>query len=167
MIEFHIRHATDNLYTAKLIKQIKELKQLELKGPFGNMRYQKEPPYPLLFLAAGTGLAPCKAIIEKALKDKNHSDIYLYWGARKKEDLYWHDELIKLKTKIKNFYYIPVLSSEGRVYEVVLKNHHDLSQFHIYASGPSEMVFEAQKAFNYPKYFYSDWLNFSSSLSTI
>lgn len=166
LIEFHIRHASENLYTTKLIQQIRDTQKLALGNPLGNMRYHKKPAYPLIFLAAGTGLAPCKAMIEEALKDKHHQEIYLYWCARFKPDLYWHEELCKLRDKNKNFYYTSILSAvspEVRVYDAALRDHSDFSHCHVYASGPAEMVFAAQKALSphglNPSYFYSDWLD--------
>ena len=163
LIEFHVRHAPENLFTTKLIQQIRDTQKLALGNPIGNMRYHPKPSYPLIFLAAGTGLAPCKAMIEEALRNKNHQDIYLYWGVRYQADLYWHEELSRLRDQIKNFHYIPILSSEGRVYDAALKDHKNFSDKHIYASGPAEMVFATQKALSTqglnPTYFYSDWVD--------
>lgn len=161
-IEFHIKHVADNLYAKKLVHYIKHNKILELKGPYGKLAYHPTPRLPLLFIAAGTGFAPCKAIIEEALTDKDHAPIYLYWAARKQEDLYWHEKLVELQQEIAHFHYVPVLSSLGkeRIYDVVLKDHPDVSHFHVYASGPEEMVLTAQQKFSYPPHFYSDWLDY-------
>jgi CDP-4-dehydro-6-deoxyglucose reductase len=167
VIEFHIRHSPENTYTTKLIKQIRQTKKLYIQGPYGTLRYHAKPRYPLIFLAAGTGFAPCKAMIEEAFRDKNHADIYLYWAARRESDLYWHSELIKLSENNNNFCYIPVLSAQGRVYQSALKQHQDFSSYHVYASGPAEMVFATQEALSAyhlnPVHFYSDWLGYSRS----
>jgi len=133
IIEFHIRHVAQNSYAQKLVQQIKHDKTLSFQGPYGNMQYQKKPRYPLIFIAAGTGIAPCKAIMEEAARDKNPPEVYLYQVTRK----------ILEKTCDK-----------------ILKNHPHLSKYHIYASGPQEMVFTVQKKLGHPKYFYSDWLTY-------
>ncbi|HEV2614142.1 MAG TPA: FAD-binding oxidoreductase [Gammaproteobacteria bacterium] len=159
IIEFHVRHAPDNVFTQKLIQQIKQDKKLHFTGPFGELRYQNYPKYPLLFVAAGTGFAPCKAIIEQALKDKDHPEIYLYWTVRKQSDLYWHDQLIAWTKKTDKFKYIPVISTEQRIDKVVLNNHADFKKMHVYVGGPEEMVKDIQQKFSEPPYFYSDWLN--------
>lgn len=158
-IEFHVRHAPDNPFTKKLIQQIKQDKKLNFTGPFGELRYQAYPKYPLLFIAAGTGLAPCKAIIEEALKDKDHPEIYLYWTVRKQADLYWHDKLVEWTKKTDKFKYTPVISTEDRIDKIVLKNHMDFRKIHVYASGPEEMVLDIQQKLSAPPYFYSDWLS--------
>jgi CDP-4-dehydro-6-deoxyglucose reductase len=159
IIEFHVRHAPDNVFTQKLIQQIKSQKTLSFTGPFGELRYQAYPKYPLLFVAAGTGLAPCKAIIEEALKDPEHAEIYLYWTVRKPADLYWNDQLVEWTKKTEKFKYIPIISSEERIDKVILKNHADFRKIHVYASGPEEMVKDIQQKFSEPPYFYSDWLS--------
>ncbi|MDX2164546.1 MAG: FAD-binding oxidoreductase [Gammaproteobacteria bacterium] len=157
-IEFHVRHAPDNIFSKKLISHIRDDKQLRFTGPYGQMHYENYPPYPLILIAAGTGFAPCKAIMEEALRDKNHPEIYLYWTVRKHADLYWHDELIKLTKKFSQLKYIPVISTEQRVDAVVLKNHVDLRPFHVYVGGPEEMVKDLQEKFFFPPHFYSDWI---------
>lgn len=158
ILEFHVRHAPDNIFSKKLIAHIQQDKQLRFTGPYGELRYQKYPKYPLLLVAAGTGFAPCKAIIEEALKDKDHAEIYLYWTVRKHADLYWHDELMKLSKKFPRLHYTPVISTEQRVDAVVLKNHLDLRSFHVYVGGPEEMVKDLQEKFFFPPHFYSDWV---------
>lgn len=158
IIEFHIRHAPNNPFTQKLIQQIKEEKKLSFTGPCGELRYQNYPKHPLLFIAAGTGFAPCKAIIEEALKDKDHPEIYLYWTVRKQSDLYWHDQLVAWTKKTDKFKYTPVISTENRIDKVVLKNHADFKKIHVYVSGPEEMVKDIQQKLSEPPYFYSDWI---------
>ena len=159
IIEFHVRHAPDNIFSQKLISHIQQDKQLRFTGPFGGLRYQAYPQYPLLLIAAGTGIAPCKAIIEEALRDKDQAEIYLYWTVRKSADLYIDAELKKLAEQFEKFKYIPVISTEQRVDSVVLKSHPDLRKFHVYVGGPEDMVKDLQEKFYFPPHFYSDWIS--------
>jgi CDP-4-dehydro-6-deoxyglucose reductase len=140
------------------VNYIRDNKTIKLTGPFGQLRYHTDPKYPLIFIATGTGFAPCKAIIEQALQDKQGERIELYWGARESKDLYFNKELLQLSESNNHFSYFPVL--ESRVYHAVLARHQDLSHFHLYLSGHQEMVFTAQKLFQFPQYFYSDWLDY-------
>jgi CDP-4-dehydro-6-deoxyglucose reductase len=154
-IELHIRHSPENVYTSTLIHEIKTEKKLLLRAPYGNCILRNTPPYPLIFLAGGAGFAPIKALIEHALTENNLLPIYLYWGARIVSDFYLNDLANYWKENFKNFHYVPVLSGEdknwkgetGWVHESVMKSHPDLSRFHIYASGPTEMVYTALQAF--------------------
>lgn len=156
-IELHIRHLPGSEYTGQLIKEIQTQKKLRIVGPYGTMTYKKEPRFPMIFVAGGSGFAPFKAIIEQALIDNEREPIYLYWGTKNFTDLYWHQYIVEWTKQSPDFYYIPVLSrplanepwegEEGFVHEVVLKYHANLSNFHVYVSGPPEMVYAAQKAF--------------------
>lgn len=156
-IELHIRHTPDNPYTTELLAEIRAQQKLHLQGPFGNCILQHTPAYPIIFLAGGTGLAPLKAIIEQALAENLQRAMYLYWGVRMIGDLYCHETLLNLAKNIPHFHYIPVLSGKssssdwqgrrGLVHEAVLQDHPNLAKLHVYASGPTELVFAALHAF--------------------
>lgn len=156
-MEFHIRYQPDNPYTAELLNIIQTTGELRLKGPFGNCILRREPDYPMILVAGGTGFAPAKALIEQALKEKRQQPIFLYWGVRTTADLYLNDLVTTWVNQHPNFHYIPVLSGKngsekwqgrcGLVHEAVLQDHADLSQYHVYASGPTEMVYAVLHAF--------------------
>lgn len=169
LIELNIRHLPGGPYTSALIKYIREQKKITIVGPYGKMFFPKDSQ-PMLLLAGGTGFAPFKALLEYAKTHDPLRTIFLYWGARTKTDLYWHEKLLQMQQHLPALKYIPVLSQPlptdewqgetGWVHEVLLIHHTDLSPFHIYASGPPEMVFGAQKTFLAhgmdEKHFYSD-----------
>ncbi len=156
-LEFHIRYQPDNPYTAELLHAIQTTGQLRLKGPFGSCILRREPDYPMILVAGGTGFAPAKALIEQALAEGTQQPIYLYWGVRKTDDFYMSELVERWVKYCPNFHFIPVLSGKnagekwrgrhGWVHEAVLQDHPDLSRFHVYASGPTEMVFAALHAF--------------------
>lgn len=154
-IELHIRYLADNPYTAELLHEIQTTGQLMLRGPYGSCILRKEPPYPIIFLAGGAGFAPQKALIEQALAENIGRPLYLYWGVRKATDLYWHEIVQQWARETPYFHYIPVLSMPhknwsgrtGLVHEAVLQDHPDLTHYHVYASGPTEMVYAALHAF--------------------
>lgn len=111
----------------------------------------------MIFLAGGVGFAPIKALIEQALSSGVSQPIYLYWGARQLADLYMHELAQRWEKHVPHFHYIPVLSEPskadnwsgrvGLVHEAVLADHANLAQHHVYASGPTEMVYAALHAF--------------------
>lgn len=156
-IELHIRHTEDNPFTHQVLADIREQKELRVAGPYGNCIYQRDPPYPIILLAGGAGFAPFKALLEEALAEGLSRPIYLYWGVRHVADLYLHELVERWAQHVPDFHYTPVLSETapdpqwqgktGLVHEIVLADHADLSHFHVYASGPPEMVYAAQKAF--------------------
>jgi CDP-4-dehydro-6-deoxyglucose reductase len=156
-IELHIKHTEDNPFTLQVLADIREKNELRIAGPYGNCIYHREPQYPIILLAGGTGFAPFKAILEEALAEGLKRPIYLYWGTRTVADLYMHDLISRWAQNVPLFKYIPALSNKlpdphwtgktGLIHEIVLAEHPDLSSYHVYASGPPEMVFAAQRAF--------------------
>lgn len=150
-IELHIRitePAAEALLNTLQIDQV-----ANIAGPFGHCAYRDQTALPDILLAGGTGFAPCKAIIELGLTAGFVKPLHLYWGVRKQADLYFHQQLNHWAKTIKNFYYIPVLSEEewhgrmGLVHEAIVADFSDLSEQHIYAAGPPEMILVARRVF--------------------
>jgi len=150
-LEIHIRYQPDNPYTAEVLMEMQSTGQLRIKGPFGNCILQREPAYPIIFAAGGTGIAPLKAIIEQALAEGLQQPLYLYWGVRTIADFYLQDLVSRWAKYIPHFHFIPILSGKekhsswkgrtGWVHEAITQDHPHLEHFHIYASGPTEMVY--------------------------
>lgn len=171
LIELHIRDLPNNPYTQELLTELKVDASVTVQGPYGQCILKKEPPYPLILMAGGVGFAPIKALIEQALATNFNQPMYLYWGVRTTADLYLYDLAERWQKHKPEFHYIPVVSStdnhwqgrNGLVHEAVLADHPTLDNFHIYLSGPTEMVYAAAHAFierGCKRHFiYSDALN--------
>lgn len=176
-LELHIRYLPDHAETGALINHFERKEDIRLQGPSGSCILKQEPPYPFLFLAGGTGFAPHKALIEQILAEGIEQTIYLYWGARTLSDLYFHEQALQWAKQIPHFHYIPVLSAPtqndqwsgrtGLVHEAVLADHANLAHYHVYASGPYEMVFAALHTFQAAglkrAFFYSDMLDYQTA----
>jgi ferredoxin-NADP reductase len=104
----------------------------------------------LLLVAGGTGLSPLKAIIEQAVKESSLCPrrIYLFYGARRREELYDLPDLWRLADAYSGLQIIPVTSEDpafagmqGNVGRVAARYlpHRDCEA---YVSGPPEMVAE-------------------------
>ena len=157
LLELHIRRVPDGDFTDFLFNQAEEKTVLRVKGPLGQFTLREDSERAMIMMAGVTGFAPIKAILEHAFAEELQQPIYLYWGARSKEDLYL-DELPKRWTdKHPNLHYIPVLSAPqadddwqgatGFVHEAVLADHPDLSNFDVYSAGPPAMVDAGATAF--------------------
>lgn len=156
-IELHIRYLPDNPFVIGLLEELKSAKQIRTTGPFGKSYLHLEPQVPLVLIAGGTGFAPIKAMLEELVRQQYQAPIYFYWGARTVADLYMKNIPEEVKQVLPNFHYIPVLSAApvsdnwrgrtGLVHEAVLTDHPELSDCRVYASGPPEMVYAAQRAF--------------------
>ena len=95
--------------------------------------------------------APIKAILDQWQQQPEQvkgKKIWLLWGGRKKEDLFWQPE-----TTLSNFTYIPVLTREdewqgakGYVQEIALQQPIHWQKAQVYACGSEVMIQSAQKA---------------------
>lgn len=122
----------------KLTPQLAELKPgdpLELSGPFGEFSV-RDLERPLVFVATGTGVAPCRAYIKSFPSLK----LTLFHGTRVQEDLFYREEF-------EAYDYYPCVSREegdhfhGRVTEAFRK--YDFApDSHFYLCGVNEMIFD-------------------------
>ena len=74
-----------------------------LKGIFGNFLYQKDPNVEEIFMiAAGTGIAPIKAMLLYELAHGEKRPIHLLFGESEAKDFYYLDVFKELMTKYRN-----------------------------------------------------------------
>ena len=131
------------------------------KGPFSDFFAMSEPSNAnknrRIFIGAGSGLAPLRAIIFEELKKHNHqNEMTLIYGARTEDDLLYQSELAALEQSYDNFTYIPTLSApstrwkgnRGYVQKALLTQLSDSVQpfaTEFYLCGPSAMMEEVEK----------------------
>ncbi|MDN7676356.1 CDP-6-deoxy-delta-3,4-glucoseen reductase [Burkholderia oklahomensis] len=156
-IELHIRHMAGGKFTDHVFGAMKERDILRFEGPLGTFFLREDSDKPIVLLASGTGFAPIKAIIEHAHHLKLGRPMTLYWGARRKKDLYLLDIAEQWAKEIPNFEFVPVLSEPdandawtgrtGFVHRAVIEDLPDLSGYQVYACGAPVMVESAQRDF--------------------
>lgn len=124
---------------------------LRLEGPLGTFCLRPKPSKNLILLATGTGIAPLKAILEELESSESdeawtYESIYLYWGGRIQEDIYWLPDFPNLPLK-----FIPVLSratdNDGRtgyIQDAVIADQIDLADSFVYACGSEAMIRSAK-----------------------
>ena len=156
LIELHLRHSPGGLFTDRVFSTLKERDLLKIEGPFGTF-VLRESDAPVVFIAAGTGFAPIKSMIEEALRKgvRTTRPMVLYWGARQIEDLYMLDVPRRWAAEEPNFTFVPVLSEAtpesgwsgrtGFVHRAVMEDIPDLSQYEVYACGTPLMVEAAKR----------------------
>jgi CDP-4-dehydro-6-deoxyglucose reductase len=156
-IELHLRHSPGGRFTDHVFTAMKERDILRMEGPFGSFFLREESAKPIVLLASGTGLAPIKAIIEQLQHKAITRPAVLYWGARRRADLYLHDWALRLADEMPTLRYVPVLSEptaedawDGRtgfVHQAVMADLPDLSSHQVYACGAPVMVESAERDF--------------------
>jgi len=150
-LKLFIRNYEGGLFSQYWFNEAKTNDLLRMEGPLGTFFYRNNPTCEeIVLLATGTGIAPIKAILNQwqqqpeQVKDKK---IWLFWGGRKKEDLFWQPQ-----TTLTNLTYIPVLTREdqwqgakGYVQEIALQQPIHWQKAQVYACGSELMIQSAQK----------------------
>lgn len=90
---------------------------LEFSGPYGDFFLRTDSQKDIICVAGGVGLAPLKSIIQYWDHFDLQRTIYLFYGARKIEDLYDHDYFTELSEKKELFKYYPALSEGDEKWE--------------------------------------------------
>ena len=156
-IELHIRHMPGGVFTDQVFNTLKEKDILRMEGPFGSFFLREDSDKPIILLASGTGFAPLKAIVEQLQHQADTRPAVLYWGCRRKADLYRDAWCQEAAAAMPNLRYVPVLSEPtaedawtgrtGFVHQAVMADFPDLSAHQVYACGAPVMVEAAQRDF--------------------
>ena len=155
-IELHLRHMPGGKFTDHVFGAMKEKEILRMEGPFGSF-FLRDGDKPVVLLASGTGFAPIKAIVQQMQAKGDTRDTVLYWGCRRKSDLYQHDWCLQAAASMPRLRYVPVLSEPaaddawsgrtGFVHQAVMADLPELSGHQVYACGAPVMVDAARRDF--------------------
>ena len=136
-----------------LVRHTEPGSALVLGPPLGTMSLAQAGNRDLLCIAGGTGLTPVKAIIEQAIRESATTPrrIYLYYGARRRQELYDLPDLWRLEDAYQGFQLIPVTSDDpafdgmqGNVGRVAAR-YMPYGECEAYVAGPQEMVRETTR----------------------
>lgn len=148
---FFIKKYPGGLFSNYLFDEAKVNDLLRIEGPLGTFFFRNTDKKNIIFLATGTGIAPVKAILEQMDCDSSgllNKNIYLFFGGRSLEDLFWKPEFSTIKVN-----FIPVLSqnapdwngSVGYIQDIVLSKSINLSDAVVYACGSEKMINDSNK----------------------
>ena len=129
--------------------------RVTISGPYGEFTLQENSRADVLCIGGGAGMAPLKSIIYSLFEKGTDRNVYLYFGVRAKKDLFYQEELEKLKKDNPNFHYCFALSSPdesdewegetGFIHLVLEKHIKDASNMEAYLCGPPVMTDAAIK----------------------
>ena len=156
-LEFHLRHLPGGQFTDHVFGTMKEKEILRVEGPYGSFFLREDSRKPIVLLAAGTGFAPIKALLEQMQFKGIRRAVTLYWGGRRPHDLYLDDWVKARLAEMPHLRYVPVVSDalaqdgwQGRggfVHLAVLQDLPDLSGYQVYACGAPVVVESARSDF--------------------
>ncbi|MBK6678240.1 MAG: 2Fe-2S iron-sulfur cluster binding domain-containing protein [Rhodocyclaceae bacterium] len=148
-IELQLRLMPGGAFTPHVFDGMKEGDEIRFEGPMGDFTL-RESTRPIIFVAGATGFAPVKSMVEDAFHRKLKRPIHLYWGVRKRADLYMPELPEQWAREHPNFKFTPVLQEPepadawtgrtGLVHEAILRDFPSLAGQEIYACGSVRMV---------------------------
>ncbi len=154
-VQLHVRRVPGGRFSEAALAALRKGDTLDVELPFGDFYLRPDSEKPMIFLATGTGFAPLKSIVEDLIKRGNKRPVHLYWGGRRRPDLYLADLPRKWAARAEWFKFIPVLSEQdpdwngatGLVHHAVLRDFADLSGWQVYACGNPRMIRQARRDF--------------------
>lgn len=154
-LELHIQHWPERENSARLRELIVVAHHLTVRLPSGHCVLDPASERPLLLIAAGTGFAQMKAIVEAALQAMPGRPIELWWAARERRDLYleslplaWteHHKHVRFHMVTERAPETPLVGERihhhlGRIDQALAVGLEDVSAQDVYLSGSPGMVY--------------------------
>ncbi len=151
-IELHIQ-ADPHLDTAvEIVEYLKKSETVSVSLAFGKACLPAVPKCPLILMAAGTGFAQMKSIIEFVFQQGSCHPVTLYWGVRRESDMYMQSLAKQWQHEHPEFRFVPLIAEDdtlagvehhNQLAEAVIADGHDLSQCEVFVSGSPRLVFSA------------------------
>jgi NAD(P)H-flavin reductase/quinol-cytochrome oxidoreductase complex cytochrome b subunit len=154
--ELHVRRIPGGRFTTQVFTQMKDGDELSFEGPLGGFTL-RDSARPIVFVAGATGFAPVKSNVADAYRRGVQRPMWLYWGVRRRADLYLAALAEGWQREHPNFHFVPVLSAAepgdawsgrtGLVHEAILADFPRLDGQEVYVCGSIRMVEAAVPAF--------------------
>jgi CDP-4-dehydro-6-deoxyglucose reductase len=156
-LELHIRHMPGGVFTDHVFGAMKLREIWQIEMPLGSFYLREDSDAPMVILCSGTGFAPIQAMVADSVARGIKRPIHLYWGGRRRADLYRADQAQAWADAHSHIRFTPVLSDAtdadawsgrtGLVHQAVLQDHPNLSAMQVYACGAPVMVEAARREF--------------------
>ena len=87
--------------------------ELALKGPFGSLMLDQPPGAEMVFIADGTGIAPIRPMVRRALAVGGDTPMRILHGGRSRSTLVYADDLATWAREHPRVSWEPILAGEG------------------------------------------------------
>lgn len=133
---------------------LKPGEKVTLSGPYGEF-FIKDTTREMCFIGGGAGMAPMRSHIRhQLLTEKTDRRLTFWYGARSKQEMFYHEEFTELAREYTNFSYFVALSDpqpedhwEGltgfihqAAHDHYLSTHEDPTEIEYYLCGPPLMM---------------------------
>ncbi|OFE15448.1 CDP-6-deoxy-delta-3,4-glucoseen reductase [Humibacillus sp. DSM 29435] len=148
-LEFVIRAYPDGAFSHLLGHSMGPGTKVEVVGPFGVFTLREGRDSDMVFVGGGAGMAPVLSVLRQLAEKGSDRKITFYYGARRRHDLCFEQELASLGEKLPGFRYVPALSEPddapwngetGLITDVVRRHESELDAADCYVCGPPPMV---------------------------
>jgi len=146
-IELHIEARPDSQATWRMVRQMQQRAEISVCPAKGSVQL-KPATGPQVFLAAGTGFAQIKALMEQYLHNRqprkaDEFPIYLFWGSEQPEQRYLEKHVEAWCRHHKNLRYLPLNWQTGDCWgKAVTAGVEQLTQSQIYACGSPWRIYK-------------------------
>lgn len=174
LLELHIQATPQWVSAQKVMDELMSGADVTLHMPHGRACLGARPDKPLLLVAAGTGFAQMKSILDFLYASDYPHLVQLFWGVRHTRDMYLRNLAQQWQNDWPQFTFTPVVGDNedndwsghhDQLVESVLASSDDWSNVRVIASGSPTMVYTLMDALvdaGLPEYeFYSDVLEYA------
>ncbi len=150
-IELHIEERPDSQALCGILQQLADQGAIDVKPPAGDVRLRPASG-PQIFLAAGTGFAQIKSLLEacfagqfqNAEDPQEEAPLYLFWGADQPDQRYMEQQVTAWCERFSRLRYRPLNWLEGASWEAAVAD--EITPLHscqVYACGSPQRVYQA------------------------
>ena len=154
-LELHIQHWPERGNSRRLRELIQRSHRLTIRMPGGECVLNEDSGRPLLLVAAGTGFAQMKALLEASFAADHNLPVMFWWAVRERRDFYLESLAREWAETHPNFTFHAVSEISlgddftgprvhahlGRIDEALTAALTDVSGYDVYLSGSPGMVY--------------------------
>jgi len=151
----HIQASPDWVSAQKVVDALTRGDSVTLDAPFGKACLAAAPNKPLILVAAGTGFAQIKSMVDYLRGTSVSQPIALFWGVRHHEDMYLRSLAQQWAQDWPGFSFIPIVGDDDdsdwsghheQLTRTVLATGMNWQSVDVFASGSPAMVYSLMDA---------------------
>lgn len=113
LLEFHVKAISFGGVSSALVRRAHMGDELRIAAPTGQLVLDSQTgTRDILFVAGGTGLAPMKALVEDLGRRDTGRIAHLFFGVRRRDDLYDLSDLLRLAARFPWLRVVPAISDD-------------------------------------------------------
>lgn len=154
-IELQIQASPEWVSAQKVIDALTSGRDVTVELPHGKACLSAVPDKPVLLVAAGTGFAQMKSLVDYLRETDFDQPVKLFWGVRRQEDMYLRSLARQWQSEWAPFTFIPVVGDDedndwsghhDQLVRAVLASGADWKHVEVHASGSPAMVYALMDA---------------------